>query len=86
MPDRRRRPRCAHRVCAPLPQLRGVRIVDDLHLSVLDSGSNMIGTVHVVIEDDANRVDLLRLVKRVFHRFGVHSSTVQLETLAQRER
>ncbi|KJE95806.1 cation efflux family protein [Capsaspora owczarzaki ATCC 30864] len=60
-----------------LVQLAGVVDVHELHVWELSEG-NLIATVHIT-SDAEDSLAIVSQIKGFFHRFGIHSTTVQLE-------
>jgi zinc transporter 1 len=56
----------------------GVVSVHELHIWELVD-SLVIASVHVVVRDDMQAHDLVQKVKKVLHKYGVHSTTIQPE-------
>ena len=54
--------------------------VHDLHIWSL-SESKLVASMHVLVEDNAEFTRVSSEVRRLLHRFGVHSSTIQPELL-----
>ena len=63
-----------------LVELPGVVDVHELHVWEL-SEQNMIATVHITSDSDDNLATVAQ-IKGFFHHYGIHSTTVQLEPLA----
>lgn len=59
--------------------LPGVLSAHELHVWQL-SDTLLVGSVHVLAEKDHSPATILRRVKSVWHQYGIHSSTVQVET------
>lgn len=62
-----------------IPMVQGVH---ELHVWQLVDGVS-IGSVHVVTDSAADLHDLVGSVKRVLHRYGIHSSSIQPELQAR---
>ena len=57
----------------------GVRGVHDLHIWTITSGMESL-SAHVVVEDNAVHVDVLRSLGAILHdQFGIHHTTIQVE-------
>jgi len=52
--------------------------IHDLHIWQLVDGMT-IASVHILVEEGGNLGDVLYHVKRIFHKYGIHSSAIQPE-------
>jgi zinc transporter 1 len=69
------------KIRAELESIPGVAGAHDLHAWQLVDAL-MIGTVHIGIEEGANITQIYKSCKEVFHKHGVHSTTIQPEIVA----
>ena len=58
--------------------LDGVMDVHELHVWSL-SESKLVGSAHILVSDATQFSDISEDARRIFHRFGIHSSTIQPE-------
>lgn len=65
-------------VRAQIQNLDSVISIHDLHIWQLVDGM-IIASVHLMLEEGGNLGDILYHVKRVFHKNGIHSSSIQPE-------
>jgi len=63
---------------AKISALEGLVNVHDLHVWQLVDGMS-IASVHVAIEEGSDFSHLVQDIKKVFHKFGIHSSSIQPE-------
>ena len=61
-----------------LHQIDHVQGIHDLHVWCLVDGMT-ISTVHVTIDNPSNFDSVCNSVRKIFHRYGIHSSTIQPE-------
>jgi len=61
-----------------LRKVEGLLSVHDLHVWQLVDGMT-IASVHVAIEEGVDFTNLVTEVKKIFHNFGIHSSSIQPE-------
>jgi zinc transporter 1 len=61
-----------------LLSVEGILSLHDLHVWQLVDGM-IIASVHVSVEEGADFTTLVNEVKRIFHEFGIHSSSIQPE-------
>jgi len=66
-----------------LYQVKGLQGVHDFHIWELADGL-AIGTLHAAIyEADFNQSENIKEeIKKIFHRYGIHSSTIQVEVIS----
>jgi len=61
-----------------LSKVEGVISIHDLHIWQLVDGM-VIASVHVAVEEGVDFTHLVTEVKKIFHEFGIHSSSIQPE-------
>ena len=59
-----------------IKSLAGVRDVNESHFWMLTHGQ-LVGTVHILVEDDANEQRILREATAIFKKYGVSQITIQ---------
>ncbi len=65
-------------------QVSGVVKVHELHVwSLIDD--KLIGSVHVLCLKEANFMKIAAAMKDIFHRYDVHSSTIQPEYVSKKK-
>jgi len=67
-----------HKLSKKLKKVKGVIAVHDLHVwQLIDT--KVIGTVHIVCLHKSDYQVVAIKIKKIFHNFGIHSSTIQVE-------
>ncbi|XP_077973313.1 uncharacterized protein LOC120338028 isoform X2 [Styela clava] len=61
----------------------GVMSIHDLHVWQL-SGNCVIATVHVILVDGCNFVEIAKKLKQIFHEVDIHATTIQPEFAIQK--
>lgn len=60
--------------------VQGVQGFTDRHFWSTD-GNEVVGTIHIQIDSSANSQEVLRIIKTIFAKQGVHQVTIQIEQL-----